>query len=185
LQGGHNARDGTTKVQLRPDRLAHCRDQNHNRKYDRSHPGRRLWAKLVSGLMNDFGVLTKRKRAFIALIHSVVFLGIAIHGLVSPKPGILATIPVATADLVLIGVYLTVACILAWLVGISRCLIERLYFILCSASASCGLLRTVFGDATLPAVPCLRVAMLTSAVIVGTLIFRSFTSPAAEGQLSR
>lgn len=134
--------------------------------------------------MNDFGVLTNRKRASIALLHSVVFLGIAIHGFVSPKPGILAPILVATADIVLIGVYLTVASILAWLVGISRCRIERLYFILCTGSASFGLLRTVLGDATLPAAQYFRVALLTSAILVATQIFRSFARPLAEGVLS-
>ena len=41
--------------------------------------------------MNDFGVLTNRKRAVIALIHSVVFLGIAMHGFASPKSGIFCT----------------------------------------------------------------------------------------------
>lgn len=134
--------------------------------------------------MNDFGVLTNRKRALIALIHSVVFLGIAIHGFVSPKPGILAFQLVATADIVLIGIYLTVASILTWLVSISRCLKERVYFILCAASATFGLVRTVFGDSSLPAAQYLRVVMLTSAIMVGTLIFRSFSRPVPEDALT-
>ena len=45
--------------------------------------------KLNQPFMNDFGVLTNRKRALIALIHSLVFLGIAMHGFASPKAGVL------------------------------------------------------------------------------------------------
>jgi len=134
--------------------------------------------------MNDFGVLSNRKRALIALIHSLVFLGIAMHGFASPKSGVLLPGLVATADLVLIGIYLTVASILAWLVSIAHCAKERVYFALCASSATFGLLRTVFGDTALPAAQYLRVIMLTSAVIVGTWIFRSFSSPVTEDVLS-
>jgi len=134
--------------------------------------------------MSDFGVLNNRKRALIALIHSLVFLGIATHGFVSPKAGILLPGLVATADLVLIGIYLTVASILAWLVSIARCAKERAYFVLCASSATFGLLRTVFGDAALPAAQYLRVIMLTSAVVVGTWIFRSLSSPVTGDALS-
>ena len=134
--------------------------------------------------MNDFGILNNRKRALIALIHSLVFLGIAMHGFASPKAGVLMPRLVATADLVLIGIYLTVASILAWLVSISRCAKERVYFVLCAGSATFGLLRTVFGDSAIPAAQYLRVILLTSAVVVGTLIFRSFSRPVAENVLS-
>jgi len=134
--------------------------------------------------MSDFGVLNNRKRALIALIHSLVFLGIATHGFVSPKAGILLPGLVATADIVLIGIYLTVASILAWLVSIARCAKERAYFVLCASSATFGLLRTVFGDAALPAAQYLRVIMLTSAVVVGTWIFRSLSSPVTGDALS-
>jgi len=129
--------------------------------------------------MNDFGVLTNRKRAFIALIHSVVFLGIASHGFLSTKAGILNGSR-ATGDFVLIGIYLVVASILAWLVSISRCTRERVYFTLCVGSATFGLLRTIFGDATLPVAQYLRVILLSSAVVVGTLIVRSFSRGAVE-----
>jgi hypothetical protein len=133
--------------------------------------------------MNAFGVLTNRKRALIALIHTLVFLGVALHGFAAPKAGILhGTAP--TSDFVLVMVYLTVASILAWLVSISRCAGERLYFVLCASSATFGLLRTGFGDSAVPAAQYLRVIMLTSAIFVGTWIFRSFARPAAEGSLS-
>ena len=134
--------------------------------------------------MNEFGILNNRKRALIALIHSLVFLGIAMHGFASPKPGVLQPGLVATADLVLIGIYLTVASILAWLVSISRCAKERVYFVLCAGSATFGLLRTVFGDTAAPAAQYLRVILLSSAVVVGTFIFRSFSRPITENVLS-
>jgi len=129
--------------------------------------------------MNDFGVLNNRKRALIALIHSVVFLGIASHGFLSPKMGILRGSG-ATGDFILIGIYLVVASILAWLVSLSRCLRERAYFVLCTSSATFGLLRAIFGDGTIPAAQYLRVIMLSSAVAVGILIVRSFSRPVPE-----
>lgn len=134
--------------------------------------------------MNEFAILTNRKRALIALIHSLVFLAIASHGFASPKVGIVGPTPVATGDIVFIVIYVTVASILLWLAAISRCVRERLYFALCASSATFGLLRTVFGDAALPAAQYLRVAMLTSAVIVGSRIVRSFSRPVADQVLS-
>jgi len=112
-----------------------------------------------------------------------VFLGIAIHGFLSPKAGILGG-KGATGDFVLIVIYLVVASILAWLVSISRGIRERLYFALCACSATFGLVRTTFGDATIPAAQYLRVIMLSSAVAVGILIVRSFSRPLSESALS-
>jgi hypothetical protein len=132
----------------------------------------------------EFGILTNRKRALVALVHSVVFLGIASHGFASTKAGILTPGLVATADIVLIAIYLTVASILAWLATLSKCARERVYFALCTSSATFGLLRTVFGDIALPASQYLRVIMLTSAVGVGTWIFRSFSRPVSEDALT-
>jgi hypothetical protein len=127
--------------------------------------------------MNDFGVLTNRKRAVIALIHSIVFLGIAFRGFVSPKAGVLHGSR-AAGDLILIAVYLIVASILVWLVSISRGLVERGYFALCAVSATSGLLRTIFGDHVVPPAQYLRVVMLSSAVGIGVLIVRSHSRPA-------
>lgn len=134
--------------------------------------------------MNDFGVLNTRKRALIALIHSLIFLGIAIHGFASPKAGVLLSGAGGIGDFILIGIYLTVASILAWLVILARCGRERMYFGLCTCSATFGLLRTIFGDTSLPAAQYMRVVMLTSAVVVGTWIFRSFSAPITEDILS-
>lgn len=129
--------------------------------------------------MKDFGVLTNRKRTLIALVHSFVFLGIALHGFAAPKAGILHGLA-ATGDVALILIYFIVASILIWLVTISGCLRERVYFVFCACSATFGLLRTVFGDSGLPPAQYLRVLMLTSAVVVGTWILRSYSRPVAD-----
>jgi hypothetical protein len=133
--------------------------------------------------MNDFGILNNRKRALIALIHSMVFWGIAVHGFASPKAGVVSNAG-AAGDFILIGIYFTVASILAWLVSMARCARERVYFALCTCSATFGLLRAVFGDAALPAAQYLRVTMLTSAVAVGIWIFRSFPASLPEDAVS-
>ena len=130
--------------------------------------------------MNEFAVLTNRKRTLIALVHSVVFLGIALHGFASPKAAAVLHGSGAAFGVMLIAIYLTVASILSWLVSISRCAQERLYFALCASSATFGLLRTIFGDADLPAAQYLRVVMLTSAVVIGARILRSFSRPVPE-----
>ena len=143
----------------------------------------RFLSETCSSDMNDFGILTNRKRALIALIHSVAFLGIATHGFISPKAGVLHG-QGATADFILIAIYLVVASILAWLVILSRCLRERIYFAFCASSATFGLLRSVFGDLAIPAAQYMRVVMLSSAVVMGTLIFRSFSRPVPEQALS-
>ena len=130
--------------------------------------------------MSQFGVLTNRKRAVIALIHSIVFLGIAIHGFASPKLGILHGSRTA-GDVILIGIYAVVASILIWLVSISRGVMEWLYFALCATSASSGLIRTVFGDRAVPPAQYLRVVMLSSAVAMGFVIVRCFPrNPVAD-----
>jgi len=134
--------------------------------------------------MTQYAVLTNRKRALIALAHSVVFLGIALHGFVSPRSALALRSPGAISGLILVAIYVIVASILAWLVSISRCATERLYFALCASSATFGLLRTVFGDAALPAAQYLRVIMLTSAVVVGIWILRFFSRPVPEDLMS-
>lgn len=128
--------------------------------------------------MNGFGVLTNRKRAWIALIHSLVFLAIALHGFASPKSGIRHS--AGTADFILVGIYLVVASILGWLVSLSRCSRERVYFALCAGSATFGLLRTLWGDASLPAAQPLRVILLSCAVTVCVLIVRSLSRTGRE-----
>jgi len=134
--------------------------------------------------MAEFAILTNRRRAVIALAHSLIFLGIALHGFVSPRFALVLHGPGAVSGMILVAIYLIVASILAWLVSISRCVAERLYFGLCASSATFGLLRTIFGDAALPAAQYLRVTMLTSAVVVGVWILRSFLRPVPEDVMS-
>ena len=123
--------------------------------------------------MNDFAILTNRRRALIALAHSVIFLGVALHGFAAPRGAASLHGSGAGLNLTVILIYVTVTSALLWLAVISRCLRERIYFIFCACSATFGLLRSVFGDATLPAAQYLRVTMLSSAVLMGTLIVRS------------
>ena len=128
-------------------------------------------------IMKGFGILTNRKRAVIALIHSIVFLVVAAHGFAAPKTGVLNGAP---GDVALVSIYLVVASILAWLTNISRRLIERIYFALCTGSASFGLLRAIFGDPTLPVAQYMRVILLGSAVVFGFQIVRLYSRPIAE-----
>jgi hypothetical protein len=144
-----------------------------------SHRKRTPIGDTKSSSMNEFGVLTSRKRALIALIHSVIFLGVAAHGFLSPKAGLwYGRVPVF--DFVLIGIYLVVATILGGLVRVSRCAVERIYFGLCAGSAAFGFLRTMFGDKTIPAAQYLRVILLSSAAAICLWIVRAFTRSSTE-----
>jgi len=125
----------------------------------------------LQAVMSSFGVLTNRKRAVIALVHSIVFLGVAAHGFASPKFGILRGLG-TKADIVLAGIYVVVATILIWLVSISPGAMERTYFALCATSATSGLVRTLFGDQIIPPAQYLRVLMLTLAVVICIFIVR-------------
>ena len=133
--------------------------------------------------MSQFGVLTNRKRAVIALIHSIVFLGIASHGFVAPKAGILYGTG-TVGDYLLLAIYIVVAGILFWLVSLSRGLVERGYFAFCVASASSGLARTLLGDQLAPPAQYLRVLMLASAVVIGMVIVRVHSRPASASDMA-
>ena len=120
----------------------------------------------------DFAILNSRKRALIALLHTVVFLTIALLGFTSRKPAASLHGPgrkVAIFTLVLYGVVVSILTLLAWF---ARCAKERIYFALCAAGASFGFVRTLLGDPAIPAAQYLRVLMLACAVAVGIWIFR-------------
>ena len=143
----------------------------------------KLNLRMLDRPVNDFAILTNRRRAIIALVHSIVFLGIAAAGFASHKNGILhGNAP--QGDFILVMIYLTVTSILSWLAGVSRRALERVYFALCACSATFGLLRTSFGDSALPIAQYMRVVMLTSAVLLGSWIVRSYSRPAAETAVS-
>ena len=124
--------------------------------------------------MNEFAILNTRKRALIALIHSVVFLLLATWQLVGSVParGIVGRPHVSAGVSVLCGIYVVVSAILLWLFLISRGWMERLYYLLCTVSASSGLLRTIVGDQAFHSGRYLRVIMLAAAVIVGMTVVR-------------
>jgi hypothetical protein len=135
--------------------------------------------------MEQYFVLTNRKRAVIALIHSVFFLLVAIGGFLPPWRQPAELTPGSAgfgASVALLAVYAMVSAILLWLTVMSRCLRERLYFALCSSSAVAGLFRVYLGDAMFPAARWIRVTMLLAAVVIGSTILKihSELAPAAD-----
>jgi hypothetical protein len=124
--------------------------------------------------MGGFAILSNRKRAIVALVHTVVFLLIAVRQMVaaSPASGIWAPSSVSGGTWALCAIFAVVSAILFWLLAISRGWLERVYFGLCAVSASSGLLRTAFGDHGFHAGLYLRVVMLTTAALVGLMIVR-------------
>jgi len=124
--------------------------------------------------MDTFSILTNRKRAIIALVHSVVFLLIAVRQMVSASPaaGIWVPSTVSTGTWILCGIFAIVSSILLWLFAISRGWMEKVYFALCTVSATSGLLRIAAGDQTFHAGLYIRVVMLVSAMLVGLMIVR-------------
>lgn len=132
--------------------------------------------------MPDFAILNTRKRLLIALIHSVVFWGIAVHGFSDSKSGLMASF--TRGDALRAGIYFTVAAVLLWLVSISSCVRERLYFALCAGSATLGLLRVTLGDAALPAAQYLRVGLLTTAVLLGAGLLRAASTSRTQSAVT-
>ncbi len=129
--------------------------------------------------MNNYAIVTNRKRAIIALIHSVVFLLIAARGAASPPlaPLWLHLHDGIAGQLIMLLMYLVVSSILWQLTRVSRCFLERLYFGFCSLSATVGLLRSIFGDPPMHLAIVLRVLLLSCAVISGFVILREHSQP--------
>lgn len=128
--------------------------------------------------MDSFSILNSRKRAMIALVHSVFFLGIA-----TLQAAVSRTLPFsshgtrARSGLILLVIYAIVTTVLLLLLRASGCIKEKLYFALCASSAGLGLLRILLGDPALHA-NLLRVILLGCAVVVGFAILRVHSSPA-------
>lgn len=125
--------------------------------------------------MPAFAILTNRKRALVALIHAAAFLGLAIRDFASAShlSGILTGAPGNFRSAIFAVVYLIVSSILVYLLIIAKCGWEQVYFALCAASASTGLLRAIAGDAALPAGQYLRMGLLAGAVLCGVLIVKA------------
>lgn len=124
--------------------------------------------------MGGFSILTNRRRAVVALVHSVVFLVVAVRQMVAATPasGIWLPSTVRPGTWILCGIFGIVSSILFWLLVISRGWMEKFYFAFCTISASSGLVRTAAGDQAFHAGLYIRVVMLGSAVLVGLLIVR-------------
>lgn len=135
--------------------------------------------------MDRFAIINDRKRAIIALIHSIFFLGVA-----AVQLAISHALPLslrgqrAMAGMVLLAIYLVVTTVLVVLLCYSACTREKLYFALCAGSAAFGLVRIVLGDPVLHA-NIVRVLLLLCAVVVGSGILRSHSvaDTAAEVEL--
>ena len=124
--------------------------------------------------MGGFSILTNRKRAIVALVHSVIFLLIAVRQMVAATPvdGVWVPSAVRPGTWILCAIFAVVSSILLWLLIISRGWMEKIYFGFCTVSASSGLLRTAAGDQAFHAGLYIRVVMLVSAVLIGLLIVR-------------
>jgi len=132
--------------------------------------------------MDRFSIITNRKRAIIALIHSVFFLLVAALQLAISHAGAFSLHGgKVTGGIILLTIYIIVTTVLLILLRISGCAKEKLYFALCAASAAFGLVRILLGDPVLHA-NVLRVLFLSGAVLIGTAILRKHSSPALEEQ---
>jgi hypothetical protein len=129
--------------------------------------------------MGGFSILTNRKRAVVALAHSVVFLLVAVRQMVAANSaaGIWVPSTVSRGTWILCGIFVIVSAILLWLLVISRGWMEKFYFGFCTISATSGLVRTAAGDQAFHAGLYIRVVMLVSAVLVGLLIVRLHFRP--------
>jgi len=125
--------------------------------------------------MNGYTILTTRKRVIIALIHTVFFWIVAALGLVWTVHPLRATSP--PSAWIMAGVYVIISSVLLLLTVFSGHPGERCYFGFCTASASFGLLRQLFGDPRMHAAVYVRVAMLACAILMGLWILRRYLAP--------
>lgn len=130
--------------------------------------------------MDRFAIINNRKRAVIALIHSVFFLGVAgVQLAISRAEPFSIRGEKVIGGTILLTIYVIVTTVLLILLRFSRCTREKLYFAFCAASAGFGLVRILLGDPVLHA-NVLRVLLLFCAVVIGTGILRSHATPAVE-----
>ena len=89
--------------------------------------------------MDRFAIITNRKRAIIALVHSVFFLGVAGMQLaISHAVAFSIHRERIAGSVILLAVYVIVTTVLVVLLRFSHCAKEKLYFALCAASAALG-----------------------------------------------
>jgi hypothetical protein len=124
--------------------------------------------------MSSYAILTNRRRAIIALLHSIVFALIALRSVTNASTVNPIWLNSASGSSVLIlMIYIAVSSVLIQLVRMSRPPREKLYFGFCATSATVGLVRTIIGDQNLPAGQYFRLLMLLCAVMIGVVILRS------------
>ena len=132
--------------------------------------------------MDRFAIINNRKRAVIALVHSVFFMGVAgVQLAISRAEPFSMRREKVVAPIILLAIYVIVTTVLLILLRFSRCTRERLYFAFCAASAGFGLVRILLGDPVLHA-NILRVLLLFCAVIIGTGILRSHAASAEQAE---
>jgi len=111
--------------------------------------------------MHSFSILTNRKRAIIALVHTVIFLCVAaLQTVLSHANAFSLQGDRRVGGIVLLTIYLIVTTVLLVLLRYASHSSERLYFALCATSAAFGLLRVLLGDPALHA-GALRVGLLS------------------------
>jgi len=122
--------------------------------------------------MHSFSILNSRKRAIIALVHTIIFLCVAaLQTALSHAKAFSLHDDKVAGGIVLLAIYTIVTTVLLILLKMASHASERLYFALCATSAALGLLRILLGDPALHA-GVLRVLLLSCAVAVGTVILR-------------
>ena len=122
--------------------------------------------------MERFAIITNRKRAIIALVHSVFFLGVAGTQLaISHARAFSLHGEKRSGGILLLSVYIIVTAVLVVLLRVSHCAKEKMYFAFCAAGAGFGLVRILLGDPVLHA-NVMRVLLLGCAVLTGTIILR-------------
>jgi hypothetical protein len=127
--------------------------------------------------MKSFAILNSRKRAIIALVHTVIFLWVAaLQTALSHAAAFSLHGDKVVGGIVLLSIYTIVTTVLLLLLRAADCATEKLYFALCATSAALGMLRTFLGDPALHA-GALRVCLLLGAVVVGMLILRAHSAP--------
>ena len=129
--------------------------------------------------MPRYVILTNRKRAIIALVHTVAFLIVAvITGMITVHPLHKGS---SGGAWVIAGIYVLVTVALLILTVISGNARERIYFACCTTSAGFGLARQIFGDEQIHVAVYVRVIMLAAAVVMGVMILRGHSSATTTG----
>jgi len=128
--------------------------------------------------MERYFILTNRKRAIVALVHTVVFLTVAMYGVLLVVRPLAMNSPASAW--VMTAVYAVVTSILLALAAFARNGIERNYFAFCTTSAAFGLARQILGDPRMFVAVYIRVAMLACAVATGIAILRRHSLGRAE-----